>query len=275
MHDDEQTDHRPIRWLAMVVGLLLSAGAAGAAVVAAEPSQETQVSANGATVTTASDTTVPEPRTASTAPPGAAVLPTIPPPSPTAPVAPPTTAATVPRMQPTTTTVKPVTTTTTAPPPPPDTGRPLCSGEAWGYNGYGCSVTRTEGRITTVWSAYGQVAQANRDGVQVELRVTDAEGGLPRSWRIDYGDGTVSEDGGRYTCQRPLPPITDNEWHTYKAPGTYDITVTVTTSRCAPHDPNAPTTETLYDDQTMSVAVPVRVCTQVQASNTAVYCTVP
>lgn len=275
MHDDEQTVHRPVRWLAMVVGLLLSAGAAGATVVAVEPGQETHVSAGGATVTTASVTTVPEPPSASTALPSAAIPSTVAPASPSAPVAPPTTAVTIPRVRPTTTTVKPVTTTPTAPPPPPDTGRPLCPGEPWGYNGYGCSVTRTEGRITTVWSAYGQVAQANRDGVQVELRVTDAEEGLPRWWRIDYGDGTVSEDGGRYTCQRPRPPITDNEWHTYQAPGTYDITVTVTTSRCAPHDPNAPTTETLYDDQTMSVTVPVRVCTQVQASNTAVYCTLP
>lgn len=274
MHDDEQTVHRPVRWLAMVVGLLLSAGAAGAAVVAVEPGQETHVSAGGATVITASEATVTEPPSASTAPPSAAIPSTVAPASPSAPVAPPMTAVTIPRVRPTTTTVKPVTTTTTAPPPPPDTERPRCAGEPWGYNGYGCSVTQTEGRITTVWSAYGQVAQANRDGVQVELRVTDAEKGVPRSWRIDYGDGTVSEDGGRYTCQRPLPPITDNEWHTYKTPGTYDITVTVTTSRCAPQDPNAPTTETLYDDQTMSVTVPVRVCTQVQASNTAVYCTV-
>lgn len=274
MHDDEQTVHRPARWLAMVVGFLLSAGAAGAMVVAVEPGQKTHVSAGGATVTTASDTTMPAPPSASASPPSAAIPSTVAPASPSAPVVPTTTAVTIPRVRPTTT-VQPVTTTTTAPPPPPDTGRPLCPGEPWGYNGYGCSVTRTEGRITTVWSAYGQVAQAVRDGVQVELRVTDAEGGVPRSWRIDYGDGTVSEDGGRYTCQRPLPPITDNEWHTYKAPGTYDVTVTVTTSRCAPHDPNAPTTETLYDDQMTSVTVPVRVCTQVQASNTAVYCTVP
>jgi len=185
MHDNEQTAHRPVRWLAMAVGQLLSAGAAGATVVAVEPGQETHVSVGGATVTTASETTVPEPPSASTALPSAAIPSTVAPASPLAPVAPPTTAVTIPRVRPTTTTVKPVTTTTTALPPPPDTGRPLCPGEPWGYNGYGCSVTRTEGRITTVWSAYGQVAQADRDGVQVELRVTDTEAGVCQ-WRLGH-----------------------------------------------------------------------------------------
>lgn len=149
-------------------------------------------------------------------------------------------------------------------PVPPETGRPPCPGQPNGVYDAGCTVSNTVGGITFELNEYGQVLQVFRDGAQLRT------GPLPpnvavRHWRIDYGDGNFFEDSIA-DCNAYRRP----SWVTRKAyttTGVFTITVTVTAGPCDYAGWSS--------EQTMSVSVPVRVCTSIETISDQVYCTVP
>ena len=190
--------------------------------------------------------------------------------TPSAPVvtaAPPTVALTAPKPVVTaprvTTTLSPPTTLGAAAPRPP------CPGQPSGYGGYGCTVTKTDGRITATFEAYGQILQVNRDPVQQRVQVTDAQGGYLRTVRFDHGDGTSTPQAENYACGGSASSMGGSDFHTYGTTGLFQVTVEVTTSLCQAG------TGPWIDDQTLTITIPVRVCQRIDVVNGDVRCTVP
>jgi hypothetical protein len=145
----------------------------------------------------------------------------------------------------------------------PSASRPSCPGEPWGYGGFGCSVKRNEAGVSIELSEYGQVLQVGRDRTQLFLKVDQGERAY-KSVRFDHGNGeSQSYEGG---CP-PQMPGGATHFFTYQATGDYSITAHITVGRC--------NQSTWSDEQTVSVTIPVRVCTKVENINGDVRCTVP
>ena len=105
-----------------------------------------------------------------------------------------------------------------------------------GYGGYGGLKSVTSGSTTIDLTVYPREQYAG-DVTQLTAGVKFV-GGV-RSFRIDFGDGTVME-AFRYPqwdCQGTTDPKTTGDGkpdHVYARPGRYTVTATVTTFDCTP-----------------------------------------
>jgi len=130
-------------------------------------------------------------------------------------------------------------------------------------------VTKSDGRITATFEAYGQILQVNRDPVQLRLQVTDAQGGYLRTVRFDHGDGTsTTRDESRYACGGSSANMGDGELHTFSVRGVVQVSVELTTSLCQAG------TGPWISHQTLTITIPVRVCQRIDVVNGDVRCSV-
>jgi hypothetical protein len=122
-------------------------------------------------------------------------------------------------------------------PPPAPRPQPLSGadcGTPSGYGGYGATRTASSGGTEATVEVY-QCHLYDNVSLQswVHIRVP---AGTVDSVHMDYGDGTVQDWPGSYTCasaNRPNPYEQSNGARNYAVPGRYTVTAAVTTTDCA------------------------------------------